>query len=116
MVSAALAGRLCAAALSRRRARISEHDEVAQPDWRDDAERDPLDAVGQERSRVQVRQPDHTETARLTLHELQIGAGQWDVQQRGDLRGVDRVHLLRSVRPERCLALRVKARSRAASR
>ena len=81
------------------------NDEVAQPDWREDAERDPLDAVGQERPGVQMRQADRAEAARLIVDQLQIGPGQRNVQQRRDLRGVDRVHLLRPVLPERRLAL-----------
>ena len=112
MVIGARRADLSAAAFSRRRARISETHEVAQPDRRQDAERDPLDAVGQERPRVQVRQGDHAEAARLILDQLQIRPGQRNAEQRRDLRGVDRVHLLRAVLTERRLALGAGSESR----
>ena len=59
--------------------------EVAQPDRRQDSERDPLDAVGQEWPRVEVGKSDHPEAARLILDQLQIGPGQRNTDQRGDL-------------------------------
>ena len=46
--------------------------EIAQQDRCDDAERDPLDAVGQERPGVQVGEPDHAEPAGLVVDQLQI--------------------------------------------
>ena len=50
---------------------LGEH-EVADADRGDDAERDPLDAVGQERARVQVGQRDLAEAAGLIGDELQV--------------------------------------------
>ena len=72
----------------------------------DDAERDPLDAVRQEWAGIEVGQGDDAETAGLILDELQIRAGQRHAGDGRDLRGVDRVHLLRAVLAERILALR----------
>ena len=72
-------------AFSRRRCLdLGEH-EVADADRRDDAERDPLDAVGQERSRVEVGQADHAEAAGLIVDELQVRPGQRHARHRGDL-------------------------------
>ncbi len=73
MVSGAAGGRFSAAALLASAGPDLRNDEVAQPDRREDAERDPLDAVGQERPGVQVRQADHAEAAGLVLDQLQIG-------------------------------------------
>ena len=77
--------------------------EVAQQDRRDDAEGDPLDAVGQERTRVQVGQADDAQPAGLIVDQLQIRPGQRNSGQRGDLTRVDRIHLSHTITDERLL-------------
>src|SRR5271163_1974991 len=77
--------------------------EISQSDGRQNAERNPLDAVGQKRPSVQMWHADHAESTGLVLDQLQIGPGERNFGQRRNLFGVHGIHLLKTVSGERVL-------------